>query len=118
MLFIYSKLYQSVAYNCSTMMFLYVLILQKLFNSVRWLCKCRFTTYEIWSVELLRKKTTILIGLQSFLYSQLIYFTYIYLSEARIRLNIVKISENFSLTPKRHFTSPKELLRADQSTCT
>ena len=38
---------------------------------------------------------------------------YIYLP---IRRNIVTISENLQ-TPKRHFTSRKELRRADQSTC-
>ena len=63
-------------------MFQCVLILQKLFNSASLLYISIGQLRDL-AGRNLTQKPTILVGLQSILYSQLIYFTYIYLSEAR-----------------------------------
>ena len=75
---VYLFLWLTTAVLWCKKMFLYVLILQKLFNSVRLLYKYRPTTKSGRS-NFNAKKSMI----QIILYSQLIYFTYIYLSEAR-----------------------------------
>ena len=56
----------------------YELILQKMLNSVRLF----IGLLRNLAGRTLTHKTIILVGFQSILYSQLIYFTYIYISEA------------------------------------
>ena len=63
--------------------------------------------------RILTQKTMI----QSILYSQLVCFTYIYLSEARTSAKYRNKTGKLLTNTEETFTSRKELRRADQSTC-